>query len=358
MKPIYTHLQTLADQQARRLDPIPGQAASWHLWRPTEVNAVTLALAAQRPLLVCGEPGSGKSQLARACASALGWHMHAATLHARSEVADLLYQFDAVARLADAQAGTRKPDASYWQPQALWLALNWGLAHQYGSLAGSQPPALSAAPTGHVVLIDEIDKAPSEVPNGLLEVLGERCFNVPGLGIRVAGVAGADGQSNAAWPLIIITTNQERELPDAFVRRCVVLSHAPEPAEGYRGFLIRHGLAHFGPGRAGGEAEIDLTILEAAASQLAQDRERARLAQIYQPGLAEYLDLLYALHDIAPADTAEQWQWLDRLNQYAYLKTANDDDGEANFALGLQQNAQGERQIARPTVSSTDKPAP
>ncbi len=97
-------LRDLANRQARRLDGSDGMTPSWHLWKQREVNAITIALASQRPLLVRGEPGTGKSQLARAAAAALGWPLHGSTLHVRSEAQDLLYQFDAVRRLADAQA--------------------------------------------------------------------------------------------------------------------------------------------------------------------------------------------------------------------------------------------------------------
>jgi MoxR-like ATPase len=337
-------LQPLADGIARRLDDSYGHAPSWHLWKQSEVNAISAALAAQRPLLVRGEPGTGKSQLARAAAAALGWHLHTSTLHARSESQDLLYQFDAVRRLADAQVNQLGDESRYWQPQSLWKALDWDGAHNYGSLRthcvngeGSLTPP---APSGHVVLIDEIDKAPNDVPNGLLEVLGARRFDIPAIPLTVSG--------HAAWPLVIITTNEERELPAAFLRRCMVLTHSVEQKDGYRQFLVKHGQAHFGPGRAAGEGSgggidiIDPALLELAAKQLAEDREHAQQAQLTAPGLAEYLDLLYALHRLAPRDTVAQGQWLTRLNQYAYLKNRIDDDG---LKLLKQDGVTGERVI-------------
>jgi MoxR-like ATPase len=367
-------LETLADGTARRLDGSDGHAPSWHLWKKSEVNAISAALAAQRPLLVRGEPGTGKSQLARAAAAALNWHLHTSTLHARSEAQDLLYQFDAVRRLADAQIQQLNANQNaYWQPQALWKALNWESAHDYGSLRqdrpnGAKPPAKA----GHVVLIDEIDKAPSDVPNGLLEVLGARRFEIPAIPLTVAAhglaIDGNDADNKAtseAWPLVIITTNEERELPAAFLRRCMVLTHNSEYTQGYAGFLIEHGLAHFGPKREclGSAANppgylIAPDLLTMAASQLAEDRERAQYAQLTPPGLAEYLDLLYALHRLAPGNTAAQTHWLTRLNQYAYLKNRIDDHQDP-----LQQNsATGERAIsasAPASVSATvSAPAP
>jgi MoxR-like ATPase len=338
------HINTLADGTARRLDGSDGQPPSWHLWQTNEVHAITLALASQRPLLVRGEPGTGKSQLARAAAAALKWPLHSATLHARSEAQDLLYQFDAVRRLADAQINCLHHEAAYWQPQALWQALDWDLAHDYGSLRLHRPDgAKPTAPAGHVVLIDEIDKAPSDVPNGLLEVLGARCFEIAAIPLRVSGAAA--GAGCAPWPLVIITTNEERELPAAFLRRCMVLTHDMGADIDYEDFLLRHGRAHFGLAREGAsEALIDDALLRRAASQLWQDRQHAKAAQLPAPGLAEYLDLLYALHQLAPGQPQAQQAWLNRLNQYAYLKNRIEDGGEDK----LRQQANGLRTIEGP----------
>lgn len=367
MKPDYTLLKNLADDKARYLPAEPGgQAASWHLWRPGEINAITLALAAQRPLLVLGEPGSGKSQLARAAKVALGWQLSVATLHARSEVEDLLYRFDAIRRLADAQVpGKLKEDRDYWEPQALWLAFDWFGAHDFGSLRERRNPDGSkpAAPAGQVLLFDEIDKAPADVPNGLLDVLGERRFDLPALGLQVAAGRRDNGQSDkqngdqsggqsggqaTPWPLIIFTSNGEKDLPDAFKRRCVVLSHAPEREEGYQAFLERHGLAHFAPGRPEGRT-LDPQLMAAAARQLAQDRQQAKLAGVYRPGLAEYLDLLYALDELAPGDTDAQWDWLVRLNQFAYLKSEPDEQAPD----ALRQDPAGVRPLAQSGTQSS-----
>lgn len=310
------------------------QAAIRHLWKPTEVNAITLALATRRPLLVRGEPGTGKTQLAQAAAALLGWRLHSNTLHARSEAQDLLYRFDAVRRLADAQANKWKDENehAYWEPQALWRGLDWATAKGYGSLrAANQPPT---DPAGHVVLIDEIDKAPSDVPNGLLEVLGARSFAVSGLGIQV-------GAPDDEWPLVIITTNEEQILPAAFLRRCVVLTHDLPEAGGYRGFLIEHGDAHFGA-VAGDTAEpekLPRSVLERAADCLVADRKNAIEENLPPPGMAEYLDLLYALHALAPGDSEKQKHWFDELNQYAFLKHRVDGEGDSR----LRQDSSGRR---------------
>lgn len=335
-------LQGLASSHAQRLDGSDGFEPSWHLWKAAEVHAVTIALASQRPLLVRGEPGTGKSQLARAAAAALGWRLHTATLHIRSEAQDLLYQFDAVRRLADAQAQQLHSENRYWQPQALWQALDWASAHEYGSLRQDRPEGqIPPAPRGHVVLIDEIDKAPSDVPNGLLEVLGARSFDIPGIPLRVITRC---PEHCSPWPLVIITTNEERELPAAFLRRCMVLTHALAADQTYPQFLFEHGQAHFGSRRTAlrpSDAHIEESLLLRAAQQLQADRERARLAQMAAPGLAEYLDLLGALHQLAPNNPEAQSVWLDKLNQYAYLKNRV----EPGQDVALQQNATGLRPI-------------
>jgi hypothetical protein len=148
------------------------QRGSWpatvHRFDETSAWAVRAALAAQRPLLVRGEPGSGKSQLARAAAEVLGRLFVAEVVHARSESQDLQWRFDALGRLGDAQAmgaGHRSPEEvrrrldqrNYLSPGALWWVFNWQSAvAQYeragGRTAPPQPPAGWAPDKGCVLL--------------------------------------------------------------------------------------------------------------------------------------------------------------------------------------------------------------
>lgn len=298
------------------------QEASWHQWSEAEIDALTLAYAAGRPLLVRGEPGTGKTQLARAAAEFLGWRLHQETIHPRIEPHELQYRFDAVKRLADAQAKEVSLDEHrYWRPGVLWKACGWDSALAY------LPDTESLLePKGHVVLIDEIDKADSDLPNSLLEVLAQRSFRIEALNLEISG-------SPDSKPLIIITTNEERELPAAFLRRCIVLSLA---AEGdYKEWLVSRGRSHFGmlTGVKGREmARVEDAVLHAAAAQLVADRDAIASLNLSKPGLAEYLDLLYALDtlfDHMKADpgtrTAAQLKWLDRLSAYGYLKHAVED---------------------------------
>ena len=126
-------------------------------------------------------------------------------------------------------------------------------------------------------------------------------------------------------PLVVITTNEERELPAAFLRRCVVLTL--EPDQPYTSFLVKRGRAHFGwqAGREEGDC-LDDEILQIAAEQLAEDRGNAVAAGVPPPGLAEYIDLLGALRRLAPGDQAGQERWLERLGRYVFLKNVVEDN--------------------------------
>jgi MoxR-like ATPase len=160
---------------------------------PDLMTAVNAAVALERPLLVKGEPGTGKTLLAREVATALGrpyfeWHVKST-----SKAQQGLYEYDAVARLRDSQLGEARATeiANYIRRGMLWEAFD------------------SAAPA--VLLIDEIDKADIEFPNDLLRELDRMDFTVYETGEIVKA---------RHRPLVIITSNNEKELPDAFLRRC------------------------------------------------------------------------------------------------------------------------------------------
>lgn len=309
-------MQTDIKQLLQHLKPDAIEAldnGAFHQWSQNEIDALHLALASERPLLVRGEPGTGKTQLALAAARALGWHLHAVTVNPRSEAQELFCRFDAVQRLADAQAaaiagGGLKEERAYWLPGPFWRAFDWRGACRYGPPAAAKADA-GPVPDGHVILIDEIDKADSDLPNSLLEVLGSREFANP--------VTGQPIRPSKGLPLVVITTNEERELPAAFLRRCVVLTLEPDRA--YDAFLVRRGQAHFGPASRRNHPLAD-EILQEAARQLADDRHNAKTAGVPPPGLAEYIDLLTALWRLAPGDADEQKNWLGKLARYAFLK--------------------------------------
>lgn len=273
---------------------LPGQRKQAHVFERDAILAVNTALACRRPLLVKGDPGVGKSQLARAAAEKLGRRFLARYIDARTEARDLQWSLDAVTRLADAQVykGTGEPGAAasvldrrkYVMPEPLWWALNWTSAwKQAEQVVGQHTLPEPDAPAGVVLLLDEIDKADPSVPNGLLECLGQQRFFVPGF----------DGpiEAKGPAPLIVLTTNGDRTLPNAFVRRCVVLHMRVPEGDALIPWLVARGKAHFG------EME-DATLID-AAGKLAADRDHAGGpgAGACKPGLAEYIDLLTALAD-------------------------------------------------------------
>ncbi|MBL0284408.1 MAG: AAA family ATPase [Zoogloea sp.] len=133
-QPALARLAELRAGQVRRLPATDACSEAWHQWSQPEIDALRLAYAAGRPLLVQGEPGTGKTQLARAAAEWLGWRLHAETIHPRFEPHELRYRFDAVRRLADAQAGEKNLDAMakrYWRPGVLWKAYGWDSTRRF-----------------------------------------------------------------------------------------------------------------------------------------------------------------------------------------------------------------------------------
>lgn len=294
---------------------------TYHMMDADMIQAVNAALAIGRPLLIWGEPGIGKSQLAKAVAKQLKRVFLHFVADAKTESRDLLWHFDAVARLAEAQiykathdpASKTEPDSmaieKFIVPGCLWWALNWETALVQADYCKRKAPVVAEGcshKNGAVLLIDEIDKADSDVPNGLLEALGSSRFHPQGLDRAV--------ECNGIKPLVIITTNEERSLPDAFVRRCLSLHLLfPKESEQQQDFLVQRARQNF-PG-------LGEEVLNNAAQMLTEDRAHAVGNNLYPlPGQAEYFDLLRGVQRLSEQTGIPAQEYIGQLRRYTYQK--------------------------------------
>jgi MoxR-like ATPase len=258
-------------------------------------NAINVAMAARRPLLVTGPPGSGKSSLALAVALEKKRTYVDRVITSRTELADLTAGFDAVRRLSDAQLHRLLPDWAYVEPGVLW----WAFAPESASTRGGHEPAeltddqKAALPPVHdprqaaqaarqdvVVLLDEIDKAEPDLPNDLLGPLDTLGFEAPGVGSIKA----------THDVFVVITSNGERRLPPAFLRRCAQLEL--QPAD--KNFFVAVANAHFG-------VRPD-TLYRKVASDFIRYQKAARRRDRREPSTAEFLDTVRAClrFDVVP----------------------------------------------------------
>ena len=247
--------------------------------------AVNAAVTLQRPLLVKGEPGTGKTELARQVAASLNmplieWHIKSTTKAQQG-----LYEYDAVSRLRDSQLGEARVHEvrNYIKKGKLWQAFD--------------------APARVVLLIDEIDKADIEFPNDLLQELDRMEFHVYETGEMVRAVN---------RPVVIITSNNEKELPDAFLRRCFFhYIRFPEPQ-----VLAQIVRLHF--------PAIKEALLTTALTQFFELRETPGLKK--KPSTSEVLDWLKLIlaEDLGPEELRREGKHsLPRLHG-ALLKNEQD----------------------------------
>ena len=279
---------------------LPG--GSVYVYNPATVLAVNAALATRRPLLIAGSPGTGKTTLAANVAGVLGRKFYQRVVTSRTRARDLLWRFDQLQRLAAAQeGGSLPPRAAHVEPQLLWWAFDPSSAARRGALdnelAGitrmADPATGGSVATQSVVLIDEIDKAEPDVPNDLLEVLDLARFQIDDLeGTRVV-------QGRRQDVLVCITTNRERELPGAFVRRCVVLD-LDRAEDEWLDWLLRIAQQHAGKRGA--------KLQRAVAGLVMTLRQEAAAQGLRKPGTAEFLDTLRACQDLAITPQSPAWR--------------------------------------------------
>lgn len=216
--------------------------------------AVNAAAKLEKPLLLKGEPGTGKTRLAEELAASLGTELLRWQIKSTSKAQQGLYEYDAVSRLRDGQLGSERVQniANYIKPGKLWQAFT----------AQKRP----------VLLIDEIDKADIEFPNDLLHELDRMSFDVYETGERVEA---------KQRPIVIITSNNEKELPDAFLRRCFFHYIRFPDAQTLKQIV----LAHF--------PNLQPTLLSAALEQFFDLRHVSQLKK--KPSTSELLDWLKLL---------------------------------------------------------------
>jgi MoxR-like ATPase len=269
--------------EGAKLDLIPatnlhGQYGPY-IAHPALVHAANTALGLEMPLLLTGEPGCGKSDFSWVAAKALG-HAEPLRCHIRSDTRarDLLYHYDALVRFGDAQHGDRdraRDPRHYIALRPLGAAL----------MTRSKCP---------VVLIDEIDKAPRDLPNDLLHELDEGRFEIPEIGDfdtnqpifdrihkEVELVRFMERPASMRKPLVVITSNAERQLPEPFLRRCIFF-HIPPPS---REWLLDIARARFPDG--------DPTLLADLVSIFFALRQHRELVK--PPMTAEMLNWITAL---------------------------------------------------------------
>ncbi len=247
--------------------------------------AVNAAVTLQRPLLVKGEPGTGKTELARQVSASLGLPMLEWNIKSTTKAQQGLYEYDAVSRLRDSQLGEARVHdvGNYIRKGKLWQAFE--------------------APGRVVLLIDEVDKADIEFPNDLLQELDRMEFHVYETGETIRA---------RHRPVVIITSNNEKELPDAFLRRCFFHYIRFPDAETLRAIVD----VHF-PG-------IKPALLTAALTQFFEIRETPGLKK--KPSTSEVLDWLKLLlaEDLGPEDLKRDGRSLLPRLHGALLKNEQD----------------------------------
>lgn len=218
------------------------------------IRSVNIAAALKKPLLIKGEPGTGKTMLAEAIAQSLGMELLIWNIKSTTRAQDGLYVYDTVQRLYDSQFGAEGVD-------------DIGKYIRLGKLGEAFSREQQV-----VLLIDEIDKADLEFPNDLLWELDQMEFYIPETGETIRA---------KARPIVIITSNAEKELPDAFLRRCIFHYIAFPEAEMMERIIRSH------------YPELEQKLIDAVLEAFYRIREMRGLQK--KPSTSEVLDWIQAL---------------------------------------------------------------
>jgi MoxR-like ATPase len=319
-----------APEAGNVLDDPDRRSGSVYVLEPELKLAIDIALVTGRPLLLRGRPGTGKSSLAAWVARNLGWRFYDFVVKARTRAEDLMYAFDSVRRLADAQARIKGDpelnDFDYIEPGVLWWAFNPDTAARRGAPDDRLPRTEAVEPNaalnrareaGHaVLLVDEIDKADPDVPNNLLVALGSFAFRVEETGTEIARTP-TPADETMSRLLVIFTTNEERDLPDAFLRRAVVQWLEPPSADR----LVQIAKRHFGAA-LGRDKEKLAAAIASRVDALAGD---AIALGVRPPSTAEYLDALRACLTLNVTLDAPAWKHVEK----AVLKKPRTSEADA-----------------------------
>jgi MoxR-like ATPase len=260
-------------------------------------EAVNLAIALNRPLLLEGDPGCGKTCLAAAVAAELGLKLHRWDVKSASRAKDGLYTYDAVGRLRDAQMlganlAALEDFLKAGETEKLKTRLKNVSGEEYVKFGAFGNAIIESAETGErsIILIDEVDKADSDFCNDLLLELDRFEFTVSEIG-EDAKYPKTDGKP-VPKPIVILTSNREKPLPAPFLRRCLYFYVAFPKADRLAEIIA----ARFEPIPKQREAFVRKAIAHIeAVRELMKEQPGGR-----PPGTSEFLDLLLALWDLEP----------------------------------------------------------